>query len=165
MIETCDLRTIARRFLAEEDGAVLAELLIILPVFFALLLGLVEFSTVLFTKSKVEYALRDAARYRARCPTWLADCDTRAKNIAVYGRVTVPAGTKPRAKGWTTANVSITSTSKSFAVTVGGTTYTVPATRVRASSTYTYVGSPFFAALGLSTVQIVGRHDDRYVGW
>jgi Flp pilus assembly protein TadG len=156
---------VVRRFLDEEDGAVLAELLIILPVFFALLLGLVEFSTVLLTKSKVEYALRDAARYRARCPNWLTDCDARAKNIAVFGRVVVPSGTKPRTKNWATSNVAVSSTSVPISYTVAGTTYTVPATRIRASSTYTYVGSPFFSALGLPTISIVARHDDRYVGW
>ncbi len=57
------LRRLCARVAACRLGSVAIEFAVLLPVFFALIYGLFEFSRIAWTQSTLEYAVEEAARY------------------------------------------------------------------------------------------------------
>lgn len=149
------------RFSKDQEGVVLVEALIALPVLLLLTLGILEFGNMMWQRQQLQVGVRDAARYWSRCRP-VADgviympC-TRAKaiNIAVFGN---PDGNgSPRVPGWTTAGVTVEPATPS----------TVPSATdlVTVTGTATYQGSPFYSAVLGSSIQMGYWTTMRYVGW
>lgn len=148
MIRLQRIRSRFCSFFDSEDGVALTEALIVLPFLTFLAIAILEFGMLFWQREQMETGLRDAARYMARC-RHATGCDTAARNLAYFGNSL--GGTNPRVPGWTAANAPIT-----FAIASG---------QVSARSTHNLANSPLFGALGLDTITITARHDQRVIGW
>ena len=81
-------RRLRRRFWAEEDGAVLVETLIAMPVLTLLTFGILEFGNLMWQRQQLQIGVRDAARYWSKCRSSATfdTCDIDiARNIAFFG--------------------------------------------------------------------------------
>ena len=75
-----------RRLRHAEDGAVVVEFAIVLPVLLTLLLGLAEVGRALWYHQLVTKSVRDATRYLARVPAPFSGADlAAARNLALRG--------------------------------------------------------------------------------
>lgn len=94
MRSTFPLRRGSRR------GQSAVEMALILPVLLVVLMGIIEFSRALFTRSVLSNAAREGARYGIIHPTWATNADNAdPDNIA--------ARTKRLTTGLTQANLSV----------------------------------------------------------
>jgi hypothetical protein len=156
------------RFRRNEDGAVLAEALIVVPFVTLFSVGILEFGNMFWQKQNIETGLRDAARFIARCQqvstaTFTAGCrvagetvagETVARRIAYFGSADATA-TEGRVSGWNSSTGPITLPS----ITRDGETI------IRAETSYIYQASPLFGWLGLDDITINAYHEERYIGW
>lgn len=157
---TARLRRCCARLRRNEDGAVLVETIITLPVILVFLVGLLEFSSLLLAKLHVETGLKDAARYMARCnPS--GDCNpTWARNIAVFGHPNPPGGTPPRVHGWSSGAIDILGPSSRPLPDVAGQNRDV----IRVFTNFNFPGSPLIGLLGLGGgIPIRASHEERVV--
>src|SRR2546428_3890360 len=88
-----------------DDGSALVEGAIVVPVLFALVFGVFEFSWLFYQQHLISTGIRDAARYIARSasptdPTIQMD----ARNLAATGTF---AGGVARGRGWSARDVQI----------------------------------------------------------
>lgn len=155
------LARFSRSFSKEQEGVVLVEALLALPVLLLLTVGILEFGNMMWQRQQLQIGVRDAARYWSRCrptangATYMPCTIAKAENIAVYGN---PDGTgSPRVPGWSTSDVTITPTSPPA----------VPSDTdlVTVSSTTDYQGSPLYRAILSGTVEIGYWAQMRYIGW
>ena len=100
------MRIAAIRAWRDERGSVLLESTIVLPVLFALIFGVLEFSYYFYQQHLVSTGVRDAARYLARTadPT-AAAAQTAAQNLASTG--SIAGGTYRRISGFDPSDVAI----------------------------------------------------------
>jgi hypothetical protein len=140
------------------SGTAALEGALVMPVAIALMAGGVEFGRVYSAASTADKSMRDGARYLARVPQG-AICGwglTNAKNLAVYGKLTVGAGDQPLITGWSTSNVTLQQPSDCAALpdpTIIQLNATVPFTAIMLS------------AVGLSnTVTLNVQHEERWIG-
>jgi len=144
------------------SGTAALEGALVMPVAIALMAGGVEFGRVYSTASTADKSMRSAARYLARVPCDPTGCGicgwglTNAKNLAVYGKLTVAAGDQPLIKGWSTSNVTLQQPSDCGALpnpTIIQLKATVPFTAIMLS------------AVGLSnTITMNVQHEERWIG-
>lgn len=149
-------RSIGRRFRRDEEGAVLVESIVILPVMIVFLVGILEFGALLYAKLEVETGLRDAARYVSRCPEPISrpQCIVNARNVAVYGTIAPSDADRARARGWAPSDVVITPENFS------------EGTPIQASTEFAYPGSPLIGLLNIgATIPVASFHQERVVGW
>ena len=105
-----------RRLKRAENGAQLVELAIVLPIFLALLVAVAEFGLYFYTYTTLSKATRVAARYITSKPYNPNDPDNsnnsiaQAKKLAVCGRTDICSAGSEIISGFTTSNVSITTT-------------------------------------------------------
>ncbi|WP_085641350.1 TadE/TadG family type IV pilus assembly protein [Marivita geojedonensis] len=139
----------------DEEGAILVEALIIIPVITIFTIGILEFGNILWQRHQLETGVRDAARYWSRCRPTFGSCSTDiARNIAFYG--TPVGGGRQRVPGWT-SGLSIQPTSPPPTPT--------STDLVTVTGTHTYQGSPLFSALRIPLIDISYSFQTRYVGW
>ena len=156
-------RQLAKQLVRDNDGAALAEAILITPVVLFLLVGILEFGAVLYNKIQVETGLRDAARYMARCqdywnllnppsvtPPTFGCSEDSALDIAVSGP---PGDTRPLVPGWAVSDVTVTQLLRD------GTWV------VRVETEFNYPGGPLLGLIGLPLVRMAARHDERVIGW
>lgn len=99
-----------------ESGTQLVELAIVLPIFLALLVAVAEFGLYFYTYTTLSKATRAAARYITSKPYNPNDPDNpnntiaQAKKLAVCGRTDMCSAGSEIISGFTTSNVSITTT-------------------------------------------------------
>ncbi|MCG5481027.1 TadE/TadG family type IV pilus assembly protein [Sinorhizobium alkalisoli] len=146
------------RFWSTDDGAVLAEALIVVPFVTVFAAGILEFGNIFWERMQIDAGLRDAGRYLARCrptsPTYTSTCSqATAKMIAFYGTQTPSTGTALRVPGWgpTLADITVNP------VGAGG-TFTI-------ETAHLYEASPLFGWLGIDAITISVSHEERYMGW
>ncbi|MFY0692779.1 MAG: pilus assembly protein [Paracoccaceae bacterium] len=147
---------VVRKIAKEQEGVVLIEALLALPVLTLLTFGILEFGNMMWQRQQLQVGIRDAARYWSRCqPTFHSCSQAKARNIAFYGN---PAGTGGvRIPGWDEASgLTITPATPPTSPT--------PADIVTVSGTMTYEGSPFFGFLLGSSVTIGTYTTMRYLG-
>ena len=150
-----------RRFSKNQEGIVLVEAFLAIPVLLLLTFGILEFGNMMWQRQQLQVGVRDAARYWSRCrplsngQAFMPCSRAKAINIAIYGN---PDGAgNPRVPGWTTADVTV----------VPETPNTNPSATdlVTVSTTTTYQGSPFFGAVLGNNVNIGYWTTMRYLGW
>ncbi|MBE0454142.1 MAG: pilus assembly protein [Roseovarius sp.] len=155
-----------RRFHKEQDGVVLVEALLIIPVLTILTFGILEFGNMMWQRQQLQVGVRDAARYWSRCRDTInmqvtACNETVARNIAFYGN---PGGTgNLRVPGWGpgTAGASLTfdPPKGSFEGTPG------PEDIVRVAGAFNYIGSPVYDTILGGVITISWETEMRYIGW
>lgn len=137
----------------------MTETLIVVPVVTIFAVGILEFGNVFWQRHQVQVAVRDAARYWARC-RGIAPFDTCsqtiARNLAFYGN---PAGTgAPRIVGWTDPTALVIDP-------------VIPPSSpdlddlVIVTGTHTYTGSPLMRLLQIEAFDFSYTHEQRYMGW
>ncbi|WP_219784870.1 TadE/TadG family type IV pilus assembly protein [Celeribacter sp. PS-C1] len=160
-----------QRFWRNEEGAILVETLVAMPVLALITFGILEFGNLMWQRQQLQIGVRDAARYWSKCrhtvsPTAFDNCDaTIARNIAFHGR---PDGSGPfRVPGWDEASeLTLWPAEDGLNPTPGLGDY------VQVEGRFEYQGSPFFNAV------FCPRRDDicvpieigywatmRYYGW
>jgi Flp pilus assembly protein TadG len=156
---------ILRSLWRDGEGSALIESAIILPVLFALVFGVFEFSWLIGQRHLISTGVRDAARYIARSanpnnPTITMD----AKRLATTGAID---GNTARVAGWKVNDVVITYDFISNPVAANGLTNfrggSVIET-VTVSTTFTVPSLGFFGFLGLTPPTFIVSHQERVIG-
>jgi Flp pilus assembly protein TadG len=155
----------------DREGSALVEGALLVPVLFALMFGIYEFSWLFYQQHLISTGLRDAARYLARSsnpcdgasPNWLA-AEEYAKNLATTGSIN---GGGARVKGWTAAMVTPLcravdnpSGSNGASAFRGRSTIYV----VTVSTRFTDPSLGFFGFLGLQSPVLSVAHSERAIG-
>lgn len=91
------------RFLHNQDGAVIVEAALALPVLILLGLGAADYSNLLMSHHKMQSGVTHAGNYLARSRAPVA-VENTAKNLAVTGQT---AGGTARLRNWTVADITI----------------------------------------------------------
>ena len=151
----------------EEEGAILTEALIVIPVITIFAVGIMEFGNVFWQRQLMELGVRDAARYWSRCRPVDADDNTympcsidTARNIAFYGHPDGnPDGTRLlRVPNW----------SDPTELTIEPETPPIFPTDddvIIVTGTMEYYPSPLFSMLSIGAIPITYIHQQRYMGW
>lgn len=151
------------RLARDQEGAVLVETLIAMPVLLILTFGILEFGNLMWQRQQLQIGVRDAARYWSRCrsdfgPSASSSCSAQtARLIAFTGH---PDGGNVRVPGWDeTDELTL---QPDFADLTG-----VPDFDdiVIVEGTVTYQGSPVFSALFRDSIEISYWATMRYYGW
>jgi len=160
-----------RSFWQDREGSALVEGAIVVPVLFALVLGVYEFSWFFYQQHLISTGLRDAARYLARsvtlcdptAPGW-SILDANAKNLATAGAID---GGAARVKGWSAAMVTSRCTlidnrgdGRGATPYRGGPVISV----VTVSTQFPDPSLGFFRILGLQPPVISASHSERVIG-
>ena len=155
----------------DREGSALVEGAIVVPVLFALMFGIYEFSWIFFQQHLISTGLRDATRYLSRLPdpcdgaspTWIIGQEND-KNLATSGSI---GGGRARVKGWTAAMVTpqctaIDNSSGSNGLTAfrGGPVIYV----ITVSTRFPDPSLGFFGFLGLKSPVISVAHSERAIG-
>jgi Flp pilus assembly protein TadG len=155
----------------DREGSALVEGALLVPVLFALMFGIYEFSWLFYQQHLISTGLRDAARYLARTSdpcngtssNWRA-AEEYAKNLATTGSIN---GSDARVKGWTAAMVTpLCQAIDNPAAQNGASAYRGRSTIyvVTVSTRFTDPSLGFFGFLGLSSPVISVAHSERAIG-
>lgn len=164
------MRIAAIRAWYDERGSVLLESTIVLPVLFALILGVLEFSYYFYQQHLVSTGVRDAARYltRVQDPTSAA-AQTAAQNLAATG--TIAGGSYRRVKGFDPGEVGVTFTFVSNAVGGDGTRPYRPGPEggdniriVQVTGSFTWTPIGFWSYFGFGSKTLTITHSERFLG-
>lgn len=155
-----------KRFHDNQDGVVMVEALLLIPVLTLLTFGILEFGNMMWQRQQMQVGVRDAARYWSRCRntinTQVTGCNEDvARNIAFYGN---PAGTgNLRVPGWgpgiAGASLGLEPAKGSFEGMPG------PEDKVAAEGRFNYDGSPLYDTILSDTISIGWRTEMRHIGW
>lgn len=152
-------------WLFRDDGTVLIEALIVVPVFTLFAVGILEFGNMLWQRDQLEIGVRDAARYWSRCasaasgswPGGACRIET-AGNIAFHGD---PAGLGGlRVPGWDGEPAT-----ELIVEPLSPPSAPVATDLVTVTGSVGYQGSPLFGWLGIEALTIAYSHQERYIGW
>jgi len=135
------------------------------PVLLVLVLGVFEFSWLIYQQHLISTGIHDGARYIARSANPRdVTIQGDAKKLATTGAID---GDTARVRGWTTRDVHISYASVNNSVAVNG----VPAFRggaviqsVTVSTTFTVPSLGFFGFLGLKPPALTVSHQERVIG-
>ena len=172
--------SIMRTLWCDDEGSALVESAVLLPVLFALLLGVYDFSWFFYQQHLISTGLRDAARYLARSsnPSDTTN-QTYAKNLATTGQIA--SGGTQRVAGWAASNVNVvvgsdantgTSTPCGSTPCRGGSTIqvvtvctgTTTTTQSCSSTNFTDPSFGFFGFLGFAVPVFNVSHSERVIG-
>jgi len=158
-------RSILSRFFGETEATVLLETLIAVPVITVLAVGTLEFGNIFWQRQQLQIAVRDAARYWARCrPTsddFTPSCSANvARNIAFYGKpYPQPAIDGLRVPGWDDEEANLIIEPAVLPRDAQ------PTVIVRVVGTLNYLGSPMMRFAMPSAITVTYAHEERYIGW
>jgi Flp pilus assembly protein TadG len=155
----------------DREGSALVEGALLVPVLFALMFGIYEFSWLFYQQHLISTGLRDAARYLARSSapcdgaslSWLA-AQEAARNLATTGSID---GGDARVKGWTAAMVTpLCRAIDNPTAANGASAYRGRSTIyiVTVSTRFTDPSLGFFGFLGLRPPVISVAHSERATG-
>jgi Flp pilus assembly protein TadG len=160
---------------ADERGAALVEMAIVLPFVLTLAAGVFEFSSALHTQLMLEAGISDGARYVARCvrvPANKGACGTVAANIAVTattdGTGSARVGTCTPA--WAPGSITVSYPTSVPAINPDTLLrdYLTQSTTVEVAqltTTCQYVGTGLLAFIGFSPLTLTATHQERVLGW
>jgi Flp pilus assembly protein TadG len=148
-----------------DEGSALIEGAIIVPFLLVLVLGVFEFSWLIYQQHLISTGIHDGARYIARSANPNdRTIQNNAKKLATTGAID---GDTARVRGWTTRDVNITYAPVNNSVGVDG----MPAFRggaviqnVTVSTTFTVPSLGFFGFLGLKPPALTVSHQERVIG-
>jgi len=84
------------RFLNEQNGATLVEMAVVFPLFFFIVLGIMEFSVLMLNYINIQYAVRVAARYASiHSSTSASPASTSQVQAIVTSNLFLPSITSP----------------------------------------------------------------------
>ena len=148
-----------RLFWKDDDGTILVEALIVIPVVTIFAAGILEFGNVFWQRHLLEVGVRDAARYWSRCNPSFSSCSlATARNIALYGN---PMGTgNLRVPNWRPEDANAISILPLVPVANPSRIHTVVV-----KGTMPYAPSPVFGFLEIDSIAISYSHEERYYGW
>ena len=157
------VKRLIQRFYKKDDGSILIEALLAIPVVTIFSVGILEYGNVLWQRQQVQTGVRDAARYWSRCRpldssggAYMPCNITTARNIAFYGNPTGTGGL--RVPGWEDdAGLVITP-----AVPPTVSTLDDMATITGIAQ---YDASPIFHLLQIDPITIQYEFQMRYIGW
>jgi Flp pilus assembly protein TadG len=156
---------ILRSLRRNDEGTALIEGAILLPVLFTLVLGVFEFSWLIYQQHLISTGIRDAARYIARSATpHDLTIQKGAKDLATMGAID---GNNARVNGWRSNDVDITYASVANPVNGDGLTRFrggVVIQIVTVSTTFTVISLGFFDFLGLKPPAFTVSHQERVTG-
>jgi Flp pilus assembly protein TadG len=158
-------------FAKDQEGSALLEGAVLVPVLFALIFGVLEFSYYFYQQHLVSTGVRDAARYLARVqdPTSAA-AQTTAQNLAATGS---PAGgTARRTTGFDPDEVSISFSFAANALVDGVRPYrqsSDPAFPdslriVNVTGSFAWAPLGFWGFFGFGTKNVTVTHSERWIG-
>jgi hypothetical protein len=154
------------RLRRDDEGTAFVEGAIIVPVLFMLMLGVFEFSRLIYQQHLVSTGIRDAAHYIARSAHPDDPMIQRgAKNLAITGGF--EGAPTPRVSGWGIRDINITVVSIANPTAADGLTRFRggPAIRVVTVSTvFTVPALGFFDVLGLKPPTFSVSHQERVIG-
>jgi hypothetical protein len=142
-----------------------------MPLVISLMVGSTDFGRAFAVSSTADKSLRNAARYLARVPCGSGapgSCTsattticgwglTNAKNLAVYGKLTVSAGDQPLIPGWSTSNITLTLPTNNCSALLSPTV-------IRLEATVPFTGL-MLGAVGLSNaITMHVQHEERWIG-
>lgn len=161
------LNQVIQQFEGDQRGAALVEVALVVPFMLLLSAGVFEFSNILNTRLLLEAGVEDGARYMARCSdsNW-NNCVTLGTNLAVNGAVT---GGSARVLGWTTGQVTVTTTSTPAIDQATGTELYLSNTNnvnvVEVKTSYPYSNLGLWGYLGYGALTLTVSHQERVFGW
>jgi hypothetical protein len=158
-------------FCRDREGSALVEGALVVPVLFALMFGIYEFSWLFYQQHLISTGVRDAARYLARSsntcdgtsPDWLI-AEEYAKNLATTGSIN---GGNARIRGWIAAMVTPQCTAIDNPSGPNGLpTYRGMGTIyvITVSTKFSDPSLGFFEFLGLQPPVISVAHSERAIG-
>jgi Flp pilus assembly protein TadG len=147
------------------EGSALIEGAIIVPVLFTLVLGVFEFSWLIYQQHLISTGIRDAARYIARSanPNDVT-IQKDASNLATTGAID---GNTERVSGWRMSDVNITYASIGNPVGANGLTPFRGGAVIQivtVSTTFTAPSLGFFDFLRLQPPAFTVSHQERVIG-
>jgi len=155
----------------DEHGSALVEGAVLVPLLFALLFGVYEFSWFFYQQHVVSTGVRDAARYLARVvnscnafsPAWASE-EAYARNLATTGSIT---GGTARLRGWTAEMVTSHCTAIENPIGAGGLGLYRGGSTIHVVTVSTRFAEPalgFLALLRLPPPIISISHSERVIG-
>jgi len=166
------MKLAATRTWRDERGSVLLEAAIVLPVLFALIFGVLEFSYFFYQQHLMSTGVRDAARYLARVvdPTSAA-AQAAAQNLAASG--TIATVSTRRVKGFDPGEVAVSFRFVDNSIggdgnrpyrlgPEAGLPNSLRIVRVTGSFTWAPVG--FWSYFGFGTKTVTVTHEQRFIG-
>jgi Flp pilus assembly protein TadG len=147
------------------EGSALIEGAIIMPLLLILVLGVFEFSWLIYQQHLISTGIHDGARFIARSANPRdVTIQSDAKKLATTGAID---GGTARVKGWTTRDVNITYASVNNPVGTNGLTPFrggAVIQSVTVSTTFTVPSLGFFGFLGLKAPALTVAHQERVIG-
>ena len=155
----------------DNEGSALVEGAVLLPVMFALIFGIFEFSWFFYQQHMISIGLRDAARYLTRSSsacepastTWNME-ETIAKNLATTG---FSDGSRSRVSGWRAGMITIRCTAIDNSVANDGLRNYRGGDIIYIVTVSTRFSEPslgFFRLIGLQSPVISLSHSQRVIG-
>jgi Flp pilus assembly protein TadG len=158
-------------FARDQEGSALLEGAVLVPVLFALIFGVLEFSYYFYQQHLVSTGVRDAARYLARVqdPT-AAAAQTTAQNLAATG--SPEGGPSRRTRGFDPAEVTVSFSFVANALVNGTRPYRQSSDPdhpdslriVNVTGSFTWAPLAFWGFLGFGTKSITVTHSERWIG-
>jgi Flp pilus assembly protein TadG len=147
-----------------DEGSALIEGAILVPVLLVLVLGVFEFSWLIYQQHLISTGIRDGARYIARSANpHDVTIQGDAKKLATTGAID---GHTARVKGWTTRDVHISYAAVRNSVGSNGLTPFRGAAAIQivtVSTTFTAPSLGFFGFLGLKPPTLAVSHQERVI--
>ena len=155
----------------DNEGSALVEGAVLLPVMFALIFGIFEFSWFFYQQHMISIGLRDAARYLTRSSsacepgstTWNRD-ETIAKNLATTG---FSDGSISRVSGWRAGMITVRCTAIDNSAADDGLRNYRGGNIIYIVTVSTRFSEPalgFFRLIGLQSPVISLSHSQRVIG-
>ena len=148
-----------------DEGSALIEGAIIVPFLLVLVLGVLEFSWLIYHQHLISTGIHDGARYIARSANPRdVTIQGDAKKLATTGAID---GDTARVRGWTTRDVHISYASVNNSVGSNGLTPfrgDAAIQIVTVSTTFAVPSLGFFGSLGLKPPALTVSHQERVIG-
>ncbi len=146
-----------------DEGSVVVEAALLLPIMLALGLGAADASNMMLQNHKIETQLVMAGNYLAKSQTPNL-YETQAKNLASTGQL--ESGGSEIISGWSASDITVSYNRVTNESTETGTEYLAgdTVTIVKISTTVTYQGFGILRSLFGSSIQLKGAYEERVIG-
>jgi Flp pilus assembly protein TadG len=164
----------------KSSGVAMVELAIILPLLLMLLFGIIELGRALYQQNTLYKAVESGARYLARAngvlspvtgcdttlPAWTSSLEpVYAKNLVVYGQITVAAGSTPLLPNLDDSDAVTIAAEQRMLTKTDGVAVPICVITVHAETAFSgFFGDIVIPFTTLETFQILAETEERYIG-